>query len=111
MDIDAVYLEACTQPSNINEHLPLLHAYALSCQHITEFGIRSGVSTVCFIHARPLHITSYDVVRNADVAEYVGELAADAIGPVFVSYRERAKRFSLPSSATFTDNVVSDQLQ
>src|SRR5215468_1406454 len=78
MDIETAYLQACTQPSDINEHLPLLHAYALSCQHITEFGVRLGVSTVCFIHARPLHIVSYDIDKKPDVAGWLEELAANA---------------------------------
>jgi predicted O-methyltransferase YrrM len=78
MDIETAYLEACGRPSDLNEHLPLLHQYALSCQHITEFGVRLGISTVCFIHAHPLRIVSYDVDKKPDVARYLQELAESA---------------------------------
>jgi hypothetical protein len=61
MDIETVYLDAGRQPSEINEHLTLLHYYALSCQHVTEFGLRLGVFTVCFIHARPIRLESYRI--------------------------------------------------
>jgi|ERR1700722_14925037 hypothetical protein len=78
MDIETAYLLACRQPSDINEHLPLLHHYALSCQHVTEFGVGRGVSTVCFIHARPVRLESYDIGLMPNVASYLNELAASA---------------------------------
>ena len=31
--------------SDINEHLAVMHKYADECNHITEFGVRTGVST------------------------------------------------------------------
>jgi hypothetical protein len=78
MDIETAYLDACRQPSDINEHLPLLHHYALSCQHVTEFGVGRGMSTVCFIHARPIRLESYDIGVKPEVASYLDELAASA---------------------------------
>ena len=31
--------------SDINEHISVMHKYANECEHITEFGVRTGVST------------------------------------------------------------------
>lgn len=35
--------------ADIIEHLPLLHYLATQCTHITEFGVRTGNSTVAFL--------------------------------------------------------------
>jgi hypothetical protein len=37
------------QPSDINEHLPILYEYAKKCSHITEMGVRSVVSSWSFV--------------------------------------------------------------
>ena len=39
------YERACSEPSDINEHVPTLRMYARECEHITELGARSCVST------------------------------------------------------------------
>lgn len=36
-------------PSDINEHMPQLMWLAEQCRHVTEFGVRSGNSTVAFL--------------------------------------------------------------
>ena len=35
----------CSTPSDINEHLPLLHHYAEYCDTVAEFGVRQGNSS------------------------------------------------------------------
>lgn len=54
------YKILCNIPSDINEHLPTLLKYALRCNHITEFGVRNGVSTWAFLAANPEYLISYD---------------------------------------------------
>lgn len=39
------YERACSEPSDINEHVPTLCMYARECEHVTELGARSCVST------------------------------------------------------------------
>lgn len=42
------YKYLCTEPSDINEHLPTLYKYASECNHITECGVRTFVSSYAF---------------------------------------------------------------
>ena len=55
------YLRLCTERSDINEHLPLLRLVAEGCRHVTEFGMRGGVSTVALLAAGPGAVVSYDI--------------------------------------------------
>jgi hypothetical protein len=45
---------------DIIEHLPLLHYLATCCWSVTEFGVRTGNSTIAFLAAGP-RVTSYDI--------------------------------------------------
>jgi len=63
------YAQACATPSDINELLPVLLGYASQCAHITEFGIRAGVSTRAFFHAAPKRLRSYDLKVSDDVEQ------------------------------------------
>ena len=58
-------------PSDINEHLPMLDFLARKCDHVTEFGVRTGASTVAFLHGlqgrREGTLRSYDINDNFGV--------------------------------------------
>lgn len=43
--IEARFLERCLRASDIHEHVPTLAAYASLCDHITECGVRTAVSS------------------------------------------------------------------
>jgi predicted O-methyltransferase YrrM len=52
------------KPSDINEHLPMLYFLASQCDHVTEFGVRTGESTLAFLHGlqgRRATLRSYDI--------------------------------------------------
>lgn len=49
--------------SDINEHLQTLKNYARMCDHITEMGVRSCVSTWSFISGYPKKLISYDITN------------------------------------------------
>ncbi len=49
-----------SHPSEINEHLDDLYAYAKKCDHITEFGTGHGVALWAFLAAKPKKVISYD---------------------------------------------------
>lgn len=55
------YNELCRTKSDINEHLPTIFKYAKMVSHITEFGVRRGVSTVAFLYSNPKELISYDI--------------------------------------------------
>ena len=70
MNIIDRYNWACTTPSDIAEHVPILLRYGHVCDRITEFGVRAGVSTSAWLGAEPDRLICYD--RN--VPECLPEL-------------------------------------
>lgn len=40
-----LYQRVCREPSDINEHIPVLHNLAKECSHVVEIGVRNMVST------------------------------------------------------------------
>src|SRR3990167_9651099 len=69
------YEELCNQPSDINEHLPVLRDYASRCNHITEMGVRGVVSTYAFLMGLPEKLIGYDI---GEYKEQVAECKAIA---------------------------------
>jgi len=59
--IEQLYQERCRQITDINEHLPILRDLASQVDHVTEFGVREGHSTVAFAAALPGTLISYDI--------------------------------------------------
>jgi hypothetical protein len=61
----ASYQYAARKRTDINEHLPMLSFLAQQCDHVTEFGVRTGESTLAFLHGlRGKHdarLRSYDI--------------------------------------------------
>ena len=60
------YNFACTNRSDINEHIPVLTEYANECNHITEFGTRTGVSTWAWIGSKAKTIRCFDIDKEVD---------------------------------------------
>lgn len=59
--LEAAYEEAARVTSDINEHVPTLRDLAAGCDHVTEFGVRTGVSTTGLLAGQPKVLISYDV--------------------------------------------------
>lgn len=74
MTIQEKYEQLCLQSSDINLLLPYLYKYSRGFDHITEFGIRQGVSTHAFMMSRPKTIRSYDIARYSEI-DSIEELA------------------------------------
>lgn len=62
--------------SNINEHLDILYQLGKECDHITEFGVMTGMSTRAFLNTNA-ELISYDIVLNDNVGKLF-KLAKDA---------------------------------
>jgi len=54
------YQLACQTPSDIHENLPVLRKYADECDHVTEMGTRTGVSTWAIVSSNASTIVLYD---------------------------------------------------
>lgn len=62
------YEQALSVPSDINEHVPTLRSLAAQCDHVTEFGVRRGVSTVALLYGQPKRLISYDLKTAPEVS-------------------------------------------
>jgi len=60
-NLKAAYHVCAKTTSDINSHFPVMYALAKECSHITEFGSRYGVSTVCWLSAKPSRLVAYDI--------------------------------------------------
>lgn len=63
------YEQKCSNPSDINEHIPTLHKYSLGCEHITEMGTREITSTWAFLGAKPKKFVGIDVYVSPNLPE------------------------------------------
>ena len=59
--VSIAFQRACTEPSDINEHVPVLSALAEQCDHVTEMGVRGGISTIGLIAGNPSLYVGYDI--------------------------------------------------
>jgi len=68
-----LYARALYTPSDIYEHVATLRLLATQCRAVTEFGVRSGVSTAALLAGivgrQGTRLTSYDIVRCEEVDE------------------------------------------
>lgn len=64
MTLESLYEQRLAMPSDINEHLPTLRKYAEECEHVTEFGTRTGFSTVALLAAQPKVLHTWDKVEQ-----------------------------------------------
>lgn len=104
------YLKVLNNSSDINALLPIMSMYGSRYDHITEFGVRSGVSTKTWIACRPKTLITYD--RNP-APEEIAVLAAEA----GVHYQHRRASTELlwgiePTQLLFIDTLHTyDQLR
>jgi len=66
--LEQEYKIACTTPSDINEHLHILKQLADECEHVTEMGTRSGVSTRAFLNSDVI-LRAYDLFLDQRMIE------------------------------------------
>lgn len=59
--VQETYKLLCEHPSDINEHLPTLKKYASECEHVTEMGVRTIVSTWALLAGKPKTMVSIDI--------------------------------------------------
>lgn len=64
--LEEEYVTACNTPSDIHEHLPVLKALANEVNHVTEMGVRFGVSTRAFLNTNAV-LRSYDIAYSEEV--------------------------------------------
>lgn len=102
--LEVLYHQCVSQPSDINEHAPMLYRYGRLCRHITEFGTRAGVSTAGFLYARPDRLVAYDVCRYPQV-DLLQDAASEA-GIEFAFHQENVLETEIePTDLLFVDTL------
>lgn len=100
------FANMCKKPSDINEHLPTLRRLAEQCEHVTEFGMRGGMSTLAFLAAQPKKLVSWDIDPFAVLSQNTMNLMLMSGGTVF----EPRVGDSLSVSIERTDMLFIDSL-
>ena len=75
MSLATDYHRLCSEPSDINEHLPTFVELVteLNAQHVIELGTRTGVSTIAWLHALAQtggRLTSVDIDERPAIGEH-----------------------------------------
>jgi hypothetical protein len=67
-ELYAAFAARCKPGSDISEHLPKIAELAAECSHVTEFGVRSGLSTTAILYGLSLRgsgtLKSYDIAPH-----------------------------------------------
>lgn len=98
--IEREYRKRCETPSDIYQHLPTLKRYASECNCVTEFGVRTIVSSWAFLSGLTARVkdcypwlTSVDPIHPADAGGDLAALESAAneacIGFVFIQADDR----------------------
>jgi hypothetical protein len=70
-ELEKAYQDAANRPSDINEHIPRLRELASMVSHVTEFGVRTGVSTAGLLAGlagrEGTKLCSFDINPSPDV--------------------------------------------
>lgn len=115
MLVDDIYNQRCVEPGDIYELLPLLYKYASKCSHVTEFGVRSLVSTYALLAARPHTVISYDHIHPDATGGNLQQAidAATEAGVTFIFRQEDTLRITIePTDMLFIDTLHTyDQLK
>jgi hypothetical protein len=104
MLLDDLYSGVRHTPSDIVEHLELLSRLSSLCEHVTEFGVRTGNSTIALLYGRPRTLVSYDVLPCLRGEEI--DVAAKEAGVYFLFKQES----SLSADIEETDLLFIDTL-
>lgn len=77
----------CVEPCDINEHLPTLMEYASYCNHITEAGVRTAVSSYAFasglLGKTPNKLIQIDLSNHENIIIFRNECQNEGINTVF----------------------------
>jgi len=84
--IERKYVKYCEDPSDINEHLPILYRYASECRHITECGVRGAVSSYAFANAlrgRDNRLIMIDLTCCDRIEQCINECEYEGVNATF----------------------------
>lgn len=84
--------------SDINEHIATMRKYADECNHITEFGVRVGLSTWAWLASKAKIIRCFDI-----------ENVKDNLKSHFASAKATEKDFTFTCVSTISDTLKIEE--
>jgi hypothetical protein len=85
----SMYEQKARLPSDINEHLPTLHAYAKKCKTIVECGVREVVSSYAFasglVDTPNNSLTMIDLYESASMKPFLEKCREEGVNASFVT--------------------------
>jgi len=85
--IASKFVQKVNTVSDINEHLVTLYRYASFCDHVTECGVRGGVSSYAFANALKGRsnnkLVQVDPDRTIDIKQFQNECYTEGVNTIF----------------------------
>ena len=101
--------------NDIGSYAKLFRFLASQCNHITEFGVRNGISTGAFLSGMPKEIVCYDIVKQPNMTFL--EAVAQSMGTIFTLMQQDTTTADIaPTDLLFIDgchrySAVSKELK
>lgn len=101
--------------NDIGTHAKLFRMLAAQCEHITEFGVRNGISTGAFLAGQPKEMVCYDIIKQPNFTFL--EAVARQMGVVFTFIQKDTTKVEIePTDMLFVDachrySAVSKELK
>jgi hypothetical protein len=115
LNIESKIADLKNTPSDINEHFDTIIEYGKLCNHITEMGVRSIVSTWGWLYAKPQKLVAYDIKHPSEFNSSLEDIGdtAKSIGVDFSFYCEDVLKIQIEETdLLFIDTLHSyDQLR
>lgn len=110
--IERHYLKHCTTRSDISEHMPILRSLSSECHHVTEFGVRSVISTWALLaglmnRGVATNLIGIDIVRprrDRDLRQLEKAASGSGVKFVFVQADDRCIEIE-PTDMLFIDTL------
>ncbi len=80
-----------THRSEMRGHLQTLRGLARSCDHVTEFGVKTGQSTLAFLCAQPDYLVSVDLMMYPQIVDLMAHTGRTS----FCFKREDSRRVEI----------------
>lgn len=78
------YTNACNITSDINEHLPVLHELANRCTHVTEFGVRTGMSSRAILSSKASIFRMHDLYADPVIQTLVDQCQSQGMDVSYI---------------------------
>lgn len=100
----------CNTVSDINEHLPTLYELAKECKHITEFGVRTWISSISLLAwvNKGTKVISFDIHKTPEIDTIWQMVKADWKDWTFIKYDTRDVTID-PTDMLFIDTLHNYQ--